>query len=626
MFRYVALLWNSQDPRQESEARRLAQTLQSSRMDMKPVLANDGVYVICANIHSDTNNVYRLSHNRGVVLGALFSQEMSDGTPPKPIALDDQISETILRSEGRHLIDHYWGRYVAFFRKSHGPGGYALHSPVGAMQCYMIEYEGIVVVFSDIEDCAATQLFRFSINWRYVSAYLLNPFVYPNATGINEITRIQQGECVETTPNRAPKRSLYWNLMQFADKPIEDAKTALTSARQMTQACVNAWAAEHPRIVLKLSGGLDSSIVLACLRDAPTKPFVTCLNYFDRSTYGDEREFFRSAASVMPIERCEIIEFENDPSRVPLESLLGVPPSPQPAFYHVSLLFRVADLEFSQARKAALFEGSYGDQLFLTETRFAAIDQAWRRRLDGSLLGTISDSARSQGQTFWASLADTLCIGLLRRPLARAADIISPFLSRDSVEALQADAKAYLKAFWQDDRHRLPPGKLSHLEYLCAPLDGFNPFERPGDPVRRMPLLSQPLVELFARLPTEMLVAGGLDRSLIRRAFAKDLPAKLLTRQTKGLPSDFFLGTFQRHKQFVHDTLLGGTLVSEGLLDRSQIERFFADSITPNDERLSLLTEHHFNLELWLNSCKQITKVARSAPSASPVLFQEILA
>ena len=66
--------------------------------------------------------------------------------------------------------------------------------------------------------------------------------------------------------------------------------------RECVMDAVRAWASCYSGITLSLSGGLDSSIVYAALRDTPAKAKLTCFHYYPIGTDIDERHYARLVA------------------------------------------------------------------------------------------------------------------------------------------------------------------------------------------------------------------------------------------------------------------------------------------------------------------------------------------
>lgn len=105
-------------------------------------------------------------------------------------------------------------------------------------------------------------------------------------------------------------RSLAWDALQVAQSdPIEDGDLAAAQLRRTAKACVQAWAACYRGVLHSLSGGLDSAIVLGCLRDTHNRPAITCLNYHSCGPEADERYFARLAANPADY---PLLEWERD--------------------------------------------------------------------------------------------------------------------------------------------------------------------------------------------------------------------------------------------------------------------------------------------------------------------------
>jgi len=331
-----------------------------------------------------------------------------------------------------------------------------------------------------------------------------------------------------------------------------------------------------------LSGGLDSSIILACLRDAPIRPAnIACLNYYSTGSNTDERGYAQLAARSAD---CELIELERN-SALSLEPLLRLRRSPLPADY-----FFYLDEGRTEARVAAeqgargLFTGYGGDQIFYRAgARHGAGDYLRTRGLNPALFEVALDAARVDRISVWSVLGQAIQARWLgkrwniwdeqhgrRRRLIR--QTVSDDIRRDS--ALVHPAMQFSDA---------PDGKRYHAYQLLFPLDFYNPLGSETDPEIVAPLFSQPLLELAMRVPTWVLTNGGWDRALARRAFQHEVPRQIVTRRTKGGQEEHAKAILLRNFGFVRNLLLDGYLVREGLLEKSQV----TEVLSPGPARLN---------------------------------------
>src|SRR5262249_2254587 len=131
---------------------------------------------------------------RGVVFGRLFKR--GEELEPHPFCepIDAIESERMCDSGGRHLIESYWGRYVAILREGTHQPVHVIRDPSGGLPCYIARYSRISLVFSDIEPCLALGLLPFSINWKFIASMLPYSALQIRETGLNEVHELQSGE------------------------------------------------------------------------------------------------------------------------------------------------------------------------------------------------------------------------------------------------------------------------------------------------------------------------------------------------------------------------------------------------------------------------------------------------
>ena len=150
MFRYVAFVWNQQD----AACRESAQTVLAhcaTGQVWRVALRGKGVEVRHLGA-SDACTAYLLDDGGGVVLGTLFARSQEGISRPAPKALGEADSRAILDSDGRHLIESFWGRYVAFLHDDGAAATWVLRDPSGGLPCYLVRCRGVDVYFSWIED------------------------------------------------------------------------------------------------------------------------------------------------------------------------------------------------------------------------------------------------------------------------------------------------------------------------------------------------------------------------------------------------------------------------------------------------------------------------------------------
>jgi asparagine synthase (glutamine-hydrolysing) len=599
MLRFIALVCDGSESAAQASARLTSKMSASAGWLSVHIGPRAVVFYKCER--DDRGEIHLLPGQSGVVLGRLFQKPDATHHVAGRLELDQQRGAAIVASGGRALIDRYWGRYVAFLHEPESRSTYVLRDPTGHLPCFKYASQGVSIYFSHAEDCLDLGLQRFSINWSFVAAYLCNWRLQNRETGLDEVAEVAACECVEHRFGGATRSLLYWNPVEISrSQPFESFDSAVDELRGTTRACIWAWASCYPGIVHSLSGGLDSSIVLSCLRSAPSQPSITCLHYFhDAATDTDERRFARAAASHLD---CKLIERQLDASSVKLEALSGVAKCPRPAVYQYSVQHGSFENELAvRTGASAVFKGIGGDQVFFQgRGELAVSDYLYSRALLSAwrLSGQV---ARAQRTSVWSVLKSGWARGLLRRPWNPLAAMGRHQLVRAEVVAAVRGDERWIHP-WLRSIDGVPEGKLQHVEAMHHPFAYYDPLQRLVAAERVHPLFSQPVMEVCLRTPTYFMAAGGRDRAVARQAFAQDLPKSIVSRQGKAGLDSYLQRVWDGNLQYIKAMLLDGHLVKQQLLDRRRVEAALTTPRSQMSEELAELFVYHLSTEAWINS------------------------
>ena len=524
--------------------------------------------------HGAQTHAHAMDTAQGVILGKVFRTERLHLPAARHIELTSVEQQRILSSHGDRLLDEFWGRYVAFLPSSRGLPS-VLRDPSGALPCFRLEHEGVVLIFSWLEDAMAL-LERvnqtrsrsgppLAVNWAAVGALARYGALTGRETALQGLSEVLAGE-----RHQLPfgPTEVLWSAPAIAAVPvcIPDEVAALELATTV-RACARAWAASNDRILLRLSGGVDSSILMSTLAPQGTATDVVAINYHSVGADSDEREYARQMAAIAGR---ELIEQERD-TDFRLDQVLRAARMPAPVPY-IGWMNARADASLALTHQArAMFTGTGGDALFDEFPRWwPAADYLHDRGIDAGVLTAMLDAARLGRVSIWraavSAIRETLRPGLAERSSAAMNDLLSPSLGAQPV-----DADRFAHPGWRAAA-RLPPGKRNQTQALMYPMGYYDPFERERAPELVTPLLSQPLIELCLRLPTYQLTAGGWGRGLARRAFAPVLPVQIARRRSKGGMEEHVRAVLDANMAQIRALLLEGQLCQRGLLDRRAME------------------------------------------------------
>jgi asparagine synthase (glutamine-hydrolysing) len=600
VYHFIALVWNAADAPVRETALQLNGKLREPSLLWQSHLSTDGLSVYSLPPGEPGLRSYVLPGEAGVVLGRLFTTDLSSPRLAADALLDEHATEEIVRSGGHHLVQNYWGGYVALLRDSDRHCAYAIRDCSGKIPCFSTRAGGVTILFSDVTDLAPLELPAFTVNWRYLAALIYSSELQVRACGFNEVSEVLAGECLEIRADSTRQTSMWDPRSACRRRRIENYEEAVAELQYVVQRCIDAWAVGQDTILLSLSGGFDSAVVLGCLSRSPAHSHITCLHQFTVDACDDERRYARLAAARAGI---ELLEHPMDsPDRRFDERLLSAPRVPKPTgagLFHLlelELINRVA----STTGARTLWTGQGGDHVFLQVTNcLSAGDYAASHGLRTGLVGAIRDAARLSRQPYWSVFRSTWQRGGALGPYPVQADRPTYFVDPS---ALPDNPAEYVSHPWDGDAQDLPKGKQLQIRFLAEVMNRHRPISRYERAPQHHPLLSQPVVELCLQIPTYLLLRGGRDRALARDAFADRLPPEIIRRRDKGSIVSLVTEMIRRSESFLRELLLEGVLAGRGIIVRSDLEPYIVHG-------QPFRQEHYLPLmaciaaEVWARTC-----------------------
>jgi len=597
MTRFVAVAWSHFDKTTEHVGVALSDEISASKK-LNCVYLGRNLRVLRAS-GTVSDRIIPIS-GRGVILGQLFLSACSDGQSGVPASWSEDASDSLVASGGSNLIKGYWGNYVAIWRDQNCVR--ILRDPSGAVGCCYQRAGKIHLLFSHLEDvCSLDSALRGArFNWSFIRQRCVLGRTHTRSTGILNVSEILPGERL-TLSELAVTTDKVWSVLQFASDefraPPDKAEAAL---RSVVTSCVGAWANSLPKLLHMLSGGLDSSLVLACLRMHRAAETICTLTYYSKGSDTDERSYARIMASSVG---CGLDEVLRD-DRLRLDTLLSMRPTESPLDYLYSLTGRLIEPQAAAAHGCQVITtGAGGDQLFGMNYGMAAQDFARRQGFSKEFFRIAWHTARATRSTLWQVVWRAVKDRRLKRPVYTQpwTGGNSSLLHEDVVKDVESypcnDDMEFAPELW---RH-LSEGKYRHAYELRFHPQPYNSLAGRDHPLTITPLYSQPIMECVLGIPTHRLVDHGWDRIMIRRGFEHEMPDAIVRRSAKGGVEEHSSAILARNLPFVRELLLDGQLAQEGVLNRSALERFF-----DKDQSISWNpTDIHAYVacECWLSVC-----------------------
>lgn len=520
--------------------------------------------------------------NAGCVLGTLFDRR---GAGEALSSLRFEETAAISSSAGRSLITSHWGAYVAAITAV----GITtiVRDPSGDFPCYWVEAGSLTILASDADLLVKSGVVDVAIDYPELGRQLFRAFVPAATTALHGIHELLAGFALQISADGL-RHDQCWNPWDHVDSYDESESDAEALARTI-QHSVRAAVSPYSRVVVSVSGGLDSSIVASCLAGAGVDS--ACLTMFTDDPAGDERMFARALCDNLGL---KLIERQYRIADVDLDEAMGAN-LPRPKDRLQALAFeRVHRAVADEIDADAFVTGNGGDHVFgYSQSAAPVADRYLAEGLSRGVLTSLIDVCRQTG----CSIGDALrqAWGLIHSNRGYRVRPNPLFLHPDVVATLGPEDWHHP---WLDAPADAFPGKAAHVGNILRVQPNLEPSFGNRYPVLN-PLVSQPVIEACLKIPSWAWREGGRDRSVVRRAFATALPSAVLNRRVKGTPGRFAAQVLDHFRSRIRDRLLGGRLAANAIVDTAALDRALAgERPVPGLERVRIL--ELVNIEAWI--------------------------
>lgn len=337
-----------------------------------------------------------------------------------------------------------------------------------------------------------------------------------------------------------------------------------------------------------LSGGIDSSAIVAAMAMESSRPVVTfSIGHEGKGSFQDERAYARIVADRYRTEHHEFVVSTDIQDILPkLVACFDQPFADSSAIpnYYITKLTR-------QHVKVAL-SGLGGDEIGGGYERYLGMQWAelfrrlprvargmlgeyWAHRLPDSPTG---HPGMSRIKRFLASAACPRAERYAAFIMAHSVSERAGILSRDfhasakpespsaMVEAVfnSGDADSLLHYLLLCDMQLYLPGDLLALTDRVSMLHSLEV---------RVPFLDHPLIELMAQMPAKFKLSLWSKKVIFKRAFRELLPASILHRKKMGFSVPLGLWLRTDLQPLLRDTLSGTALKRIGYLNAAEVEK-----------------------------------------------------
>lgn len=422
---------------------------------------------------------------------------------------------------------------------------------LGVKPLYMAPLgDGSLAFASELKGLTAHPLLRREIDPLAIEDFMTWGYVPDHRSILKRVEKLAAGHFLLLVHGREPGPQRQWWDVSFAERDTGSAEDQSALLLHLMREGVTSRMVTDVPLGAFLSGGVDSSSVVALMSEASAQPVTTCSIGFDVASV-DETSHARQVAQLFATDHYERMvaadDFDDFDEIDRIAAIFGEP------FADASALPTLRVCELSREHVTVALSGDGADEAFAGYRRqlFHAREEAarmvvpaiFRRPLFGAL-GAIWPKADWAPQSFRAKTTFLSLAESGEEGYARALSVLAP-RQRDALfgEVLLRERGDYRAEQPFVETMRKAPARtgLDRAQYadlkFWLPGDILTKVDRTSMAVSleaREPLLDHRLIEFAARLPMNRRIRGGQGKWLMKKTMERYLPGEILYRQKQG--------------------------------------------------------------------------------------------
>jgi asparagine synthase (glutamine-hydrolysing) len=501
---------------------------------------------------------------------------------------------------------------------------------LGVKPLYYASFDGRLIFASEIKGILRYPGFKRSPDLAGVSSYLSCRYPVGNGTMFEGISMLPAGHCMEVVGRSATTRK-YWDLPIIERKEDLGEDYYVSRLRELVAESVGRRMASDVPIGAYLSGGLDSSIVVALMSRLGNAPVSTFTIGFEEDGF-NEFQFAGLVSRMYGTDHREMVLTAEDyiaamPGLIRhKDAPLGV--ANEPALYVMSREIKRRATVVLSGEGADEFFGGYG-RIFRSPFDYERMRELQR---NGVPAGDAFIAAMSEnlGKRYGGMVFKDELEHFLHLYQYMGWEEKTRFLSEGLIERLDNDVslkEAFRREFdrtkgldiydrymWVFEKFHLA-GLLQRVDAttMAASVEARVPFVdhhalvefAMSIPFKYKIRWKSLLDELAASVHCSDRISERYDipKYILKKAFEGDLPPEVVWRRKMGFPVPVHRWLGGEFNAFAREILLDDRARKRGVYNHASLEEALDDREAFNDHGFGLKTWMLLNLELWFREC-----------------------
>ncbi len=496
-------------------------------------------------------------------------------------------TEVLLRAYeqwGAECLDRCMGMYAFAIWDRQERTLFAARDRLGIKPFYYRETPSGLVFASEVKSIIALEGMAQGVQTDLIDAYMDFGYVPGRETLHRGVQRLLPGHTLKWKDRRTTVSS-YWELGFDCAAPTRQADYA-DEVRQRLKDSIALHLRSDVPLGVFLSGGLDSSAVVALLSQGVSRGLKTFSVAYDFGPQYDETPYAREVARAFGTDHHEIrIQPEKFAEFIPQYIWHMDEPVTEAAaisLYYVSQLAR--------EQVVVCLSGEGSDELFAGYDLYSynlAMQRA-RRFASATLFsgmakiaGRVRRLSKLQKYLHLASLPlEQRYRGISGYEQAKKSRLYSAGFA-GGAGAGSAKCAAFIESLFTRSRGWDDLSRMLYFDTKTWLVDDLlikaDRMSMATSIELRVPFLDHRLVEYAASLPSEWKIRSGETKYVLKRALQGMLPEKIVNRRKMGFPTPLELMFRGQLYGYARDLLLSSRAVERGYFERTQVERLLTE-------------------------------------------------
>lgn len=541
---------------------------------------------------------------------------------------DVEVIVHLYERHGKKCVEYLQGIFAFALWDSRKKSLFVARDQVGVKPLYYVDTGSHLMFASEMRALLAVQLEPVRFDARSFSAYHTFRYVPLHRTLVHGIQKVRPGQYMQVTLS-AMTTGYYWR--PRVEKVDINAKTStkIKTLRELLQSAVQSQLAPGVSSGILLSGGLDSSALLAMHREAsgaPPDTYTVCFSPPRQAVAESEYSELRYASLVANTFGARNV-FECYTASEALESLPQVISAlDEPVADPTAIPLWFATKLARQNGCKVVFSGEGLDELF---NGYEAYRQThWIRglnRFPKPILATFAASVSrmnlpGQGvlhrslaplwswyQGIGGTFTEVERTRLFREDILPYISAQNPQMHVEEITRTVRDESHLRQMTWFDVFGWLPENTLVKSDKISM----SHSVEL------RVPFLDRRVVEYALGLDDRMKLRGKVGKWVVKRAFADILPASVRERPKAGFAVPLTAWMFHEWRDVAMSTLLDVRSKTRVFYRPEEVERLFNVAM-PQKRRAARLLWSLLTFEIWCQKALQNTSVESTSFASRP--------